>query len=292
MMLASEIKLSSRPSPCTDNIRTIAVTSGKGGVGKTTISNNLSLSLARAGHRTMLLDADLGMANVDILLGIHPEITLLDVINGQHRLQDIVVVGPDNLQVIPAASGQLELATLDSSTCAGLVRALSEVGNDTDFLVVDTSTGISDSITTFCRASHDVLVVTGEEPASLNDNAALVRRLHTEHGITRFHLLSNMVENEHAARQAYSTFNQLLDDLHEVTVSYAGFVPMDAAVRQAAMTHTPVIDSYPKCRAAMAIRNLALRTSQWPPAHIAGGHMQFFIERLIKHNNVEMEVKS
>lgn len=291
-MLASRIKLASQPSPCRDSIRTIAVTSGKGGVGKTTIATNLSMALARAGRRTLLLDADLGMANVDILLGIHPEFTLLDVINGQHRLQDIVVAGPDNVQVIPAASGRRELSTLGSSSCAGLVRALSEIGSDIDSLVVDTATGISDSITTFCRASHDVLVVTGEEPASLNDNAALVRQLYADYGITRFRLLANMVDNEHAAHQAYSAFNHSLEDLHEVTVSYAGFVPMDAAVRQAAMMHRPVIDSFPKSRAAMAILNLALRTTHWPPADTAGGHMQFFVERLIKQNNVEMEVKS
>ena len=179
-MLASEIKLASRPSPRRDRIRTIAVTSGKGGVGKTTIATNLALALAKGGQRTMLLDADLGMANVDILLGIHPEITLLDVINGQHRLQDIVVAGPDNLQVVPAASGRLELATLDRSTCSGLVRAFSELGDDVDTLVVDTASGISDSIATFCRASQDVLIVTGEEPASQKDNAALVARLRTE----------------------------------------------------------------------------------------------------------------
>lgn len=291
-MLASEIKLASRPSPRRDRIRTIAVTSGKGGVGKTTIATNLALALAKGGQRTMLLDADLGMANVDILLGIHPEITLLDVINGQYRLQDIVVAGPDNLQLVPAASGRLELATLDRSTCSGLVRAFSELGDDVDTLVVDTASGISDSIATFCRASQDVLIVTGEEPASQKDNAALVARLHAEYGITRFHLLANMVENEHAGRHAYNSFCHSLDDLHEVTVSYAGFVPLDATVRQAAMAHRPLIESFPKSRAAMAIRNLALRTGHWPFAHAAGGHMEFFVERLIKQNNVEMEVKS
>jgi flagellar biosynthesis protein FlhG len=290
-MLASEMKLASRPSPRRDSIRTIAVTSGKGGVGKTTIATNLALALAKGGQRTLLLDADLGMANVDILLGIHPEITLLDVINGQHRLQDIVVAGPDNLQVIPAASGRLELTTLGCSTCAGLVRAFSELGDDVDTLVVDTASGISDSAATFCRASHDVLVVTGEEPASQRDNAALVTRLHAQYGISRFHLLVNMVENEHAGRHAYNTFRHALDDLHEVTVSYAGFVPMDASVRQAAMAHRPVIESFPKSRVAMAIRNLALRTGHWSLANAAGGHMEFFVERLIEQNNIEMEVK-
>ena len=291
-MLASRLKLAPQPSPARDSIRTIAVTSGKGGVGKTTIATNLALALAGSGQRTLLLDADLGMANVDILLGIHPEFTLLDVINGQHRLQDIVVTGPGNLKIIPAASGRQELATLGRSTCGGLVRGLSELGNDIDVLVVDTATGISDSNTTFCRASHDVVVVTGEEPASLNDNAALVRQLYADHGITRFRLLSNMVENENAAHRAYRTFNHLLDDLHEVTASFAGFIPMDTAVHQAAMKHMPLVDSNPKSRAAMAIRNLAIRTTHWPAARDAGGHMQFFVERLINHNNVEMEVQS
>ena len=291
-MLASEMKLASRPSPRKEGIRTIAVTSGKGGIGKTTVATNLALALANGGQRTLLLDADLGMANIDILLGIHPEITLLDVINGQHRLQDIVVAGAENLRVIPAASGRLELSMLGRSACAGLVRAFSELADDVDTLVVDTASGISDSIATFCRASHDVLVVTGEEPASQKDNAALVTRLHAEYGITRFHLLANMVENEHAGRHTYNSFRHSLDDLHEVTVSYAGHVPLDSAVRQAAMAHRPLIESFPKSRAAMAIRNLAQRTSHWPFANTAGGHMEFFVERLIKQNDVEMEVKS
>jgi flagellar biosynthesis protein FlhG len=291
-MPVSGIKLATRPSPAHNNIRTIAVISGKGGAGKTTIATNLSLALAASGQRTMLLDADLGMANADILLGLHPDYTLLDVINGQHHLKDILVNGPHNLMLIPAASGRRELATLDGTTCTGLVRAFSELADELDTLVVDTESGISDSITTFARAAHDVLVVTGEEPASLRDNAALVRHLHAEQGITRFQLLVNMVENAPAGEMACKAFRRALDDLHEVTISYAGFVPQDPAVRRAAMAHKPVIESLPRSRAAMAIANLAHRASLWPLARVAGGHMEFFVERLVNHNNVEMEVKS
>lgn len=291
-MLASELKLVSQPSPRPGSIRTIAVTSGKGGVGKTSIATNLSLALAINGHRTMLLDADMGMANVDVLLGIHADKNLLDVLNGNSKLEDIVINGPHDLKIIPAASGKRELASLGACECAGIVHAFSEVSDGIDTLVIDTATGIADSVATFCRASNDILVVAGHDPAALKDSIALVTVLHTEYGINRFRLLPNMVQDEQEGLRLYAAFQKSLHHFHEVIVTYAGFVPFDEHVRQAANAHEAVIEASPKSRAAMAVANLAQRVNHWPLPRTALGHTEFFVERLINQNNVEMEVKS
>jgi len=146
-------------------VQVIAVTGGKGGTGKTNIAVNLSLALAANGYRTLLLDADLGMANVDVLLGLEAHSTFLDVLNGVCQLEDIILDGTDNLLVIPAASGLRQLANLGMNECAGLVRAFSDLKVPVDTLVIDTATGISEAVTSFCSAATEILVVVCNEPA-------------------------------------------------------------------------------------------------------------------------------
>ena len=151
-------------------VQVIAVTSGKGGTGKTNIAVNLAQALANDGQRTLLLDADLGMANVDVLLGLAVTHTLADVLSGKCRLEDIMISCSDSLKVIPAASGVRQLAGMGQRECAGLVRAFSDLKQPLDFLLVDTATGIAESVASFCRAATEVLVVVCNEPASIRDS--------------------------------------------------------------------------------------------------------------------------
>ena len=196
-MQISEIKLgqlADRKRPIDDApVQVIAVTGGKGGTGKTSIAVNLAQALANSGRRTLLMDADLGMANVDVMLGLEARLTLFDVLYGQYRLEDILLNGTENLQIIPAASGVTQLANLGLQECAGLVRAFSDLNEPVETLVVDTATGISTSVTNFCSAANEVLVVTSNEPAALRDTAAQIRVLFAENGVTRFRILANMV---------------------------------------------------------------------------------------------------
>ena len=295
-MLVSEVKLGWRRSPQTANgngpVRSVAVTGGKGGVGKTSIAVNLALGLARDGGRVMLLDADLGLANVDDLLGLYAGSGLLNVLRGELQPEDIIINGPGDLMVIPAACGSRQLAELGTAECAGMVRVFSELKHRIDTLVIDTATGISECIASFCAASSEVLVVVDREAASQKGAIGLINRLHTGYGVSRFHVIANRVQTAREGDEIFARMLNLLVDQHDVLVSYAGFVPGDESMRQAALQHQAVIDAFPRSRSAMALRNLARRVGGWPRQHSPRGHLEFFIERLLHQNNVEMEVTS
>jgi flagellar biosynthesis protein FlhG len=273
-------------------VRTVAVTSGMGGVGKTSIAVNLALGLARDGGRVMLLDADLVTANVDVLLGLHARSSLLNVLRGELQLEDIIINGPGNLMVVPAISGIKDLTGLGTVECAGVVRAFSELKHHIDTLVIDTSTGVSECVASFCAASSEVLVVMDNEPASLGDGIALIKRLYSEYGIARFHVIANRMHTAREGDELFARILNLLVEPHDVLVSYAGFIPLDDALRQAELQRQAVVDAFPRSRCAMALRNLARRVGGWPRQNSPRGHLEFFIERLLHQNNVEMEVTS
>jgi flagellar biosynthesis protein FlhG len=292
-MLLSEIKLGQQDQaaalPGHGPVQTIAVTSGKGGVGKTNIAVNLALGLSKEGCRTMLLDADYGMANVDILLGLQSEVNLFDVLNGRQRLDEIIISGPDDLLIVPASSGIRELSCLGVHECAGIVRAFSEFDQAIDSLVIDTATGISECVASFCAASSEVLVVVNNEPASMQDSITLIRLLNSKYAIAHFHVVANMVLTATEGNELFHKLLTLLADDHNVLVSYAGYVPNDDALRKAVAQHKAVINAFPRSRSAMALRNLARRINHWPRRGHPRGHLEFFVERLLQHNNVDME---
>jgi flagellar biosynthesis protein FlhG len=295
-MLVSDVKLGERRSPQTASghgpVRTVAVTGGSDGVGKTSIAINLALGLARDGGRVMLLDADLGLANVDVQLGLHARFSLLNVLRGELELESIIINGPGDLMVVPAASGIRQMTELGTTECAGIVRAFSELKHCIDTLVIDTATGISECVASFCAASSEVLVIVSNEPASQKDAIGLINRLHAGYGVARFHVIANRVQTAREGDEIFAGMLNLLVDQHDVLVSYAGFVPDDDSLRRAVLHHQAVIDAFPRSRSAMALRNLARRVCSWPRQNSPRGHLEFFIERLLHQNNVEMEVTS
>jgi flagellar biosynthesis protein FlhG len=295
-MLVSDVKLGWRGSPQTASshgpVRTVAVAGGQGGVGKTSIAVNLALGLARDGGRVMLLDADLGMANVDDLLGLYARSSLLNVLRGELQIDDIIINGPGDLMIVPAACGIRQLTELGTAECAGIVRIFSELKDPIDTLVIDTSTGISECVACFCAASSEVLVVIDNEPASLRCAIGLINRLQTGYGVARFHVVANRVQSAREGDEIFARLLNLLADQHDVLVSYAGYVPADDSLRRAVLQHQAVIDAFPRSRSAMALRNLARRVGGWPRQNSPRGHLEFFIERLLHQNNVEMEVTS
>ena len=169
-------------------VKVIAVTGGKGGVGKTTVSANLAVSIAAQGRDVMLVDADLGLANVDVVLGLHTRFHFGHVINGECALEDAIVTGPHGLQIVPAASGIKRMATLTPAEHAGIIRAFSDLYHQVEVLVVDTAAGLHDSVMTFSQAAHHVVVVVCDEPASITDAYALIKVLSREHGVSRFQI--------------------------------------------------------------------------------------------------------
>lgn len=266
-------------------VQAIAVTGGKGGVGKTNIAVNLAIATAESGGKVMLLDADLGLANVDVVLGLHPKYDLSHVISGERTLEEVVIQGPAGLQVVAGASGLQKLAELTPAEHNGLIRAFGDVGHHTDTLIVDTAAGISDAVVSFARAAHEVVVVVCDEPASITDAYAIIKLLHRDYGHQRFRILANMIRNAQEGRDLHHKLCRATDRFLDVTLAFMGAIPYDESLRKAVRSQQPVVQAYPRSRAAQAFTNLARKMASWPPPRGANGQVQFFVERLIKYSS-------
>lgn len=264
-------------------VQVIAVTGGKGGIGKTNVSVNLSLALAGMGRRVVLLDADLGLANVDVLLGIKPKATLADVLEGKCDLRDVLITGPGGIRIVPAASGAARMVNLNPAEHAGLIQAFSEIGDNIDVLVVDTAAGIGDSVISFVRAAQEVLVVVCDEPTSITDAYALIKLLNRDYGMTRFRVLANMVNTPQDGRAVFAKLSKVTDRFLDVALQYVGAVPFDDAVRKAVQKQRAVYEAYPRSKAALAIRGIAQKVDSWPLPANPRGHLEFFVERLVQN---------
>lgn len=260
--------------------RVIAVTSGKGGVGKTTVSINLAVSLAGLGRKVLLMDADLGLANVDVLLGLSPQRTLKDVVDGECDLEDVVITGPRGLRIVPAASGVQEMADLSVFQRAGLVGAFSRIEQSVDFMIVDTAAGISTNTTQFCDASHEVLVVVCDDPASITDAYATIKILSQRSGRSRFRVLVNMARDEAAAMRLYAHLLDVTDRYLDVSLDFAGQIPFDARNGAATRRRRCLVEYCPDGKAAAAFKKLAETTDNWPMPRWATGRQEFFVERV------------
>ncbi|MCF6325184.1 MAG: MinD/ParA family protein [Gammaproteobacteria bacterium] len=266
-------------------VRVITVTSGKGGVGKTNISVNMSVALAASGQNVLLMDADLGLANVDVLLGLQPAYNLSHVVNGERSLEEVIVTGPEGVRVIPASSGLKNMAELSHVEHAGLIRAFSELSFNPDVLVIDTAAGVSDSVVTFSRASHEVIVVVCDEPASITDAYATIKLLSRDHGLYRFRIVANMVRSSQEGIELYKKLVKVTNRFLDATLDYMGAVPYDDYLRKAIQKQRSVIDAYPRSKASIAFKKLAQKTDQWPTPDSASGYLEFFVERLFKSTN-------
>jgi len=262
-------------------IQVIAVTSGKGGVGKTNVSANLATAMVANGKKVILLDADMGLANIDVMLGLKPKYNLSDVISGEKSLQEVMVTTPTGLQIIPAASGIKLMTELSPMQHAGLIRAFSDITTDLDALLVDTAAGISDTVISFCQASQEIIVVVCDEPTSIVDSFALIKVLSRDHGVSHFHILSNMTQSNQEGRELFMKLLNVADKYLDITTSYLGTIPYDDCLKKAVKKQKVVVEAFPRSRASVAFKNLALKTSKWPQVDSPGGHVEFFVERLI-----------
>ncbi len=263
-------------------IKVVAVTGGKGGVGKTNISVNLSIALAELRRRVVLMDADLGLANVDVLLGLKAKYTLADVLDGSKTLREILVNGPGGIKVVPASSGVQQMAGLSHQEHAGLVHAFSELGDQMDVLVVDTAAGISETVVSFVRASQEVVVVVCDEPSSITDAYALIKLLNTEYGVFRFRVIANMTRSTQEGINLFNKLNGVCERFIDASLQYLGPVPFDENLRKAVQKRVPILNYAPRSKASAAIRALAQKVDSWPVQSSPRGHLEFFIERLLQ----------
>lgn len=265
----------------TRSTKVIAISGGKGGVGKSSVSVNLAIGLSELNKSVMLMDADLGMANIDIMLGISPKYDLYDVIKGERTLEEVIVDGPGGIRIIPASSGVGHMANLSVAEQAGLIRAFGELDESVDVFVVDTAAGISNSVINFSKAVHEVIVVVCDEPASITDAYALIKVLNLEHGISRFQVLANMVKDMEQGKALCSKLIRAADVYLDVSIGYMGSIPYDENLKKAVRKQSAVMESFPYSISSIAFQQLAKRVIDLPITPTTTGYLEFFVEKLV-----------
>ena len=265
-----------------NRVKVIRVTGGKGGVGKSSVTLNVGVAMAAQGKRVMLLDADLGLANIDVMLGLRVQRNLSHVLSGECTLDGIMVEGPYGLMIIPATSGTQSMVELKPAEHAGLIRAFSDMKTPIDVLLVDTAAGISDMVLSFSRAAQDIMVVVCDEPTSITDAYALIKLLSREYGVFRFKVVANMVRSLREGQELFSKLTRVTDRFLDASLELVACIPYDNNVRQSVKKQKVIVDAFPKSPASLAFRALANKAVSWPTPHQPGGHLEFFIETLLQ----------
>lgn len=275
--------------------RVISFTGGKGGTGKTTTVVNIAMSLADMGRSVMILDADLGLANVDVMLGIRPQRTIHDVLRGDVHLRDIIVEASNGVRIIPAASGVTSLCNLAPSQRMALAGQIESVAGEVDYLLIDTQAGIGADVMYFNTAAAETVCVVTPDPTSLTDAYALIKVMSQEHGERRVSVVMNNVpwpdvqnrtldplSYEKAGLEAYKRFANAVERFLHVELRYLGCVPADRMIAESIRAQKPAVTLFPSSNAARAIARVARRLDQeFLDVRVKGG-MQFFFQQLLE----------
>jgi flagellar biosynthesis protein FlhG len=266
--------------------RVYSITSGKGGVGKTAVVANLAVSLAKIGKNVLILDADLGLANIDVVFGIAPAYNLNHFFSGERELQEILVSGPEGIKILPAGSGIQNFTRLDSNQKMKLLDGLDSMHNDFDFVLIDTEAGISENVTYFTTAAQEILVVTTPEPTAITDAYALMKLLSTQYHEKHFNLVVNQIQNEDEALDVFKKLTMVSNRYLDISMDYLGSIPTDKLMLEAIRKQKVIVEMYPSCRISLAFNDLASRLcSEHPPSTPKGG-IQFFWKRLLNFRSI------
>jgi len=264
-------------------LRVISVTSGKGGVGKSNVVVNLGLALAQRGLKVLLIDADLGLGNLDILLGLTPQFTLQDALDAQLKLAEVIVDGPGGLKILPASSGIAEMTMLDEFQKLFLLNEMDHYTEDVDVVLIDTGAGISPNVLFFNIGAQERILVVNNQPPAIADAYALIKILVSQHGETRFKLLVNGLVHHREAELVYRTLLRVTERFlgREITLDYLGFVPYDQALPKAVMRQQPVLALYPQSPASRSFVMIAQTLWETKPQPTLEGNIKFFWRRLL-----------
>ncbi|MBW2107902.1 MAG: MinD/ParA family protein [Deltaproteobacteria bacterium] len=262
--------------------RVISVTSGKGGVGKTNIVGNLALALRRLGKKVLVLDGDLGLANIDIIFGLSPAYNIKHVINGERNLSEVMMRGPEDIQIIPAGSGVQDLVHLTQGQKLNLLNEFDSLDENFDILLIDTGAGISSNVIYFSIAADERIVVATSEPTSITDAYALIKVMYTKHGTNTFKLLVNMVEHDEEGRSVFENLsNAIVRFLKGISLEYVGFIPRDSNVEKAVRQQSTVLTRYPESSSSRSFVDLANRLNASQCSAAQDGNIKFFWKKLI-----------
>jgi flagellar biosynthesis protein FlhG len=262
--------------------RVIAITSGKGGVGKTNITGNLAIAFAMLGKKVFILDADLGLANIDIIFGINPKYNLNHVIKGEKELSEILVKGPFGVKIISGGSGFSDIANLTEGQKLNLLSEFEALDNEIDILLIDTGAGISSNVLYFNLAAEECIIITTLEPTAITDAYAMIKVMSTEHNMKYFKLLVNNVSSLKEAKSVYLTLSKVIDKfLNDVVVEYIGFIPLDNKLKKAVLNRKAVLDLFPDTCSSKSFTEIAAALDLSPRRHESDGNLKFFLNRFV-----------
>jgi len=237
--------------------RTLAITSGKGGVGKTNLSLNMAIALSEMGSRVLVLDADIGLSNVDLLSGIDPPYTLADALLGGKALSEVLVDGPSGVKILSGGSGVPALSQIDDRTRRQFIREVRDLEHEFHFILIDTGTGLVPQVTDFVLSCGEIVVVTTAEPPAITDTYAMIKFILGEHPDAEVQLLVNMATSSEESEEVFDKLNLVVGHFLKSEISYLGFLPADRNIPKAVRRHQPFILAHPKTDGARSVRRIA-----------------------------------
>jgi flagellar biosynthesis protein FlhG len=268
--------------PAGTSLRVIAVTSGKGGVGKTNITANLAVLAARMGKRVLIIDADLGLANVEIVFGVKPRYHIGDLLSGARSASEVLIDGLPGVRILPAGSGLQSLTQLDEAEKLRLCTALDELEDSFDIVLIDSGAGIGDNVMFFVSAAHEALLVVSPEPTSLVDAYAVVKVLSQQAGVRHFGVVVNPVVDELPARDIFPKLTTVTNRFLSASVRHLGYVPRDENLHRSIMAQVPLVELFPMSPASRALDQVAMRLFKEQAPKNVGGGLKFMWQRLFE----------
>lgn len=273
--------------------RVIAITSGKGGVGKSNLAVNLACALSDHAQKTCLFDADTGLANVNVLLGVHPETTLADCLKGQRPLSEVVLRYRENLHLVPAASGIADCANLEPEHRHRLILGLADLDSSYDYILIDTAAGVENNVQDFLLAAGTAILVITPEPTSLTDAFSLIKILKTRESEVDYHVLVNMAKDRAGSLEVFNRFRGAVKNYLALDVHYLGHVPLDEALLDAVSVQTPVTQTYPSAPASRAVKQIAELLRERLPAVPEAPNLSRHWDTVgIRHSPAKLEPES
>ncbi len=258
--------------------RIMAISSGKGGVGKTHFVTNIAIIFRALQKRVLLMDADMGLSNIDIMFGIAPKYNIKHLIAGEKSIKDIIVQTKEGIDIIPASSGIRELTQLSFESKMKIVEELDSLDSDYDIFLIDTGAGISDNVTFFCSAAHDNIVIVTPEPTSIADAYALIKVLYKEHGEQNFRIVVNNVRRTTEANATFNKLSLAADRFLGISLDYLGYLPYDEKVKDSIVAQKPYVNLYPTADLSKKLTEIAKRLLS-KEVNLFKGGMQFFLKR-------------
>lgn len=266
----------------------LAISGGKGGVGKTLTTANLGLCMARMGMRTLLIDGDFGLANLDVVLNLRPQFTLDDVLCGERHLKDIIMTGVEGVRIIPSSSGVMRVPELDKLQKLMLLDQIESLDEEFDVVLIDTPAGVSKNVQYWTSSSAEVIMVVTPEPTSLADCYASIKILSQTTAETNFKLIVNMVRNDLEAKKIYDKISTLSDEYLQVRVEYLGHIPFDEVVRNSVRDRVPYVQKYPFSQASQGLRDISRQIITQGTLGQLKGTMQFFWRKMVAANSPDI----